>query len=495
MSDKHCVLAIDQGTSSSRAIVFDRQARQISLAQQEFTQLFPRAGWVEHQPEAIFESVLDVARDAIAKAQQQGYKVVALGISNQRETTVLWDKSSGQPLANAIVWQDRRTADVCQQLREQGCEAEIQQRSGLLLDPYFSASKIAWLLDNVEGARARAERGELAFGTIDSYLIWRLSGGQAHVTDATNASRTSLYNIHTGQWDAELLRLFRVPESVLPTVLDSSANFGLCREEFFGAELPLLGVAGDQQAAAIGQCCFNPGDVKSTYGTGCFVLMNSGAQALQSHNRLLTTVAYQLNGRPTYALEGSMFVAGAAVQWLRDGLGLIASSGECEALARQARADHGVCFIPALTGLAAPYWRADMKGSLHGLDRNSGKAEMIRAVLESIAYLSADLFTAMAANGVKPELIKVDGGMAANSWLMQYLADILDLSVYRPQQLETTALGAAYLAGRQLDFYGDFNEFGQLWQADEIFKAGMSNDQRSQAMAAWQRTMTLALSA
>ncbi len=486
MDNKQCILAIDQGTTSSRAMVFNQKAEVVTSAQEEFSQYFPSEGWVEHDAEEIFTSVLNVTRRALAQAEsEEGYQVAGIGITNQRETTVVWERATGLPIYNAIVWQDRRTADQCDALKEEGLEASIRSRTGLLLDPYFSATKIAWILDNVGGARAKAEAGELAFGTIDSFLIWRLTGGEVHATDATNASRTNLYNIHTGQWDPELLKIFRIPASLLPKVLDCSADFGLVAPSLFGRTIPITGVAGDQQAATIGQCCFEPGAIKSTYGTGCFVLMNSGSEALVSKNRLLTTVAYQLDGEVTYAIEGSIFVAGAAVQWLRDGLGVISSAAETEAMASGLQSNSGVYLVPAFTGLGAPYWRPDVRGAIFGLTRDTGPAELVRAALESVCYLTHDLFTAMAEDGIKPKLLKVDGGMVANDWLVQFLANTLDMQVYRSSIAETTALGAAYLAGRYLGVYGDFSSFSQLSQGGDQFQPDIDPDQREALLKGW----------
>lgn len=471
MSNNQCILALDQGTTSTRAMVFDSHARVVTSAQQEFPQIYPNDGWVEHDPNQIYQSAIETIRAAMTEAEGKGLIIAGIGITNQRETTVVWEKSSGATIYNAIVWQDRRTAEHCNELKDRGLEPLIQARTGLLLDPYFSATKLSWILDHVEGARQKAENGELAFGTIDSYLIWKLTAGKSHSTDATNASRTSLYNIHSGEWDSELLDIFRVPRSMLPQVLDCSAHFGDTDPALFGSlsdrTIPISGVAGDQQAASIGQCCFEPGSIKSTYGTGCFVLMNTGQRAIASKNRLLTTIAYQIDGQTSYAIEGSIFVAGAAVQWLRDGLGIIASAAETETLAANLDDNSGVYLVPAFTGLGAPYWRPDVRGAIFGLTRATGPAELARAALESVCYLTADLFSAMADDGTVPTSLRVDGGMVANDWLLQFLADILNMQVCRPAILETTALGAAYLAGRQLGIYGNFEEFTKLlWTVD-----------------------------
>jgi len=472
MSSTECILSLDQGTTSTRAIVFDSNAKIVTTAQQEFPQIYPDDGWVEHDAEVIWQTAVDVATRAFKTAEDQGLKIVGIGITNQRETTVVWDKATGKPIYNAIVWQDRRTANVCRELKANNSneEATVQAKTGLLLDPYFSATKVAWILDHVDGARARAERGELAFGTIDSFLIWKLTGGKVHATDATNASRTNLYNIHSSEWDDSLLSLFNVPASVLPTVMDCSAHYGDTYDGLLSRPVPILGVAGDQQAASIGQCCFEPGSIKSTYGTGCFVLMNTGNKPVASQNRLLTTVAYQLDGEVTYAIEGAIFVAGAAVQWLRDGLGIISNAAESERMAKSLDGNSGIYVVPAFTGLGVPYWEPDVRGAIFGLTRASGPAEIVRSTLESVCYLTADLFAAMAQDGIKPSTLRVDGGMVANDWLLQFLSDVLDMTVFRPAVMETTALGAAYLAGRKAGVYGDFDEFTAKWRRAAEFE-------------------------
>ncbi|MEM8702039.1 MAG: glycerol kinase GlpK, partial [Pseudomonadota bacterium] len=444
-----CVLAIDQGTTSSRAIVFDDGFSPVSVGQQEFPQHFPKSGWVEHSPSDIWTSSLRVCREAMEKAPDQGAGVEAIGITNQRETTLIWDRSTGEPVYNAIVWQDRRTSEFCAGLREQGLEETFTDKTGLLLDPYFSGTKIAWLLDNVDGVRARAERGELVFGTVDTWLIWKLTGGTVHVTDATNAARTLIYNIHENRWDEDLCKVLNIPMSLLPEVKDSADEFGATDGELFGRPIPILGVAGDQQAATVGQACFKPGMVKSTYGTGCFALMNTGDTAVRSKNRMLTTIAYRLNGKTTYALEGSIFVAGAAVQWLRDGLGLIESAEQTQSHAEQADLNHDVYLVPAFVGLGAPHWDADARGAMFGLTRNTGPKEIARAVLQSVGYQTSDLIDAMRADWSDAEkpVLRVDGGMTASDWTMQFLADILGAPVDRPTVTETTALGSAWLAG------------------------------------------------
>lgn len=482
---QECLLAIDQGTTSSRAIVFDTDVNIMSVAQEEFPQIYPADGWVEHDPEAIWSTTLSTAKRAFTEAETKGGKVVAIGITNQRETTILWERDSGKPIHNAIVWQDRRTADTCEKLVEDNLSEDVHQRTGLLLDPYFSATKISWVLDQVEGARKQAERGKLAFGTIDCFLISRLTGNQVHATDVTNAARTSLFNIKDQSWDEALLRIFDVPPAVLPQVLDCAADFGQTAPELFGRAIPILGVAGDQQAATIGQCCFNPGAIKSTYGTGCFVLMNTGDNALISRNRLLSTIAYRINGKTTYALEGSIFIAGAAMQWLRDGLGLISNAKESEELAKQLASNNGVYMVPAFTGLGAPYWNPNVRGAIFGINRSTGPAEIIRAVLESVCYQTHDLFAAMAEDGVNPSSLRIDGGMVANNWMVQFLADILDLPVNRPKIMETTALGAAYLAGIQAGVLGSFDDLSKQWQMDARFEPQITAFNRKHLLDGW----------
>ncbi|RED44269.1 glycerol kinase GlpK [Aestuariispira insulae] len=483
MSQDRLILAIDQGTTSSRAIVFDESGSIRAVAQQEFPQHFPNDGWVEHDPEDIWDSTLEVCRAALSKVNIE--KVVSVGITNQRETTVVWDRATGKAIYNAIVWQDRRTAAICAGLRDAGHSETVTERSGLLLDPYFSGTKAAWILDNVEGARAKAEAGELAFGTIDSFLLWRLTGGQVHATDATNASRTNLYNIHTAQWDPKLLEIFNVPEAILPTVQDCASDFGQTEASLFGRSLPIGGIAGDQQAAAIGQCCFEPGMIKSTYGTGCFVILNTGEKAVRSNNRLLTTVGYRLDGKTTYAIEGAIFVAGAAVQWLRDGLGLIKSASETEDLVKSTDGNHGVYLVPAFTGLGAPYWDPDARGAIFGLTRDTGPKEFVRAALESVCYQTFDLFEAMAEDGVRPKALRVDGGMVSNDWVTQYLSDILNIEVDRPVITETTALGAAYLAGLQAGIFESLEDIASKWGCERSFLPNMEDSDRNRLTANW----------
>ncbi|WP_421783125.1 glycerol kinase GlpK [Kiloniella litopenaei] len=485
MSENQHILSIDQGTTSSRAIIFDVKGNNIATSQQEFPQVFPEDGWVEHDPEAIWSSTLEVSREALKSAQTKGANVVTIGITNQRETTVIWERSTGTPIYNAIVWQDRRTADLCSKLKEQNHEEKVTAKTGLLLDPYFSATKVAWILDNVDGAREKAERGELAFGTIDSFLLWRLTDGQVHATDATNASRTMLYNIHDLKWDNDLLELFNIPASLLPEVKDSAADFGTTSADIFGAPIPIQGIAGDQQAASFGQTCYDAGDIKSTYGTGCFVLLNTGEKPLASKNRLLTTIGYRINGKTSYALEGAIFVSGAAVQWLRDGLKIIKSASETEAMARNLPDNKGVYLVPAFTGLGAPFWDPHARGSIYGLTRDSGPEEIVRATLEAVCYQTRDLFEAMADDGIEPKALKVDGGMVANNWVMQFLSDTLNLEVDRPAVAETTALGAAYLAGLQHGIYKSLDDIKENWKLDRSFTPVMDEATRKQNLAGW----------
>ena len=480
------ILAIDQGTTSSRALVLDASYAVKGMAQQEFRQIYPESGWVEHDPEDIWDSVVATCRNAIADAGLSASEIAAIGITNQRETTLVWDRDTGKPVMNAIVWQDRRTADVTNDLRKSGYEAAVTAKSGLLLDPYFSASKIAWILDNVSGARRKAENGKLIFGTVDTYLIWRMTGGKRHVTDATNASRTLIYDIHRGDWSDELLNLFGVPLAMLPDVLDCADDFGETDPDLFGAVIPISGVAGDQQAATIGQACFTPGMLKSTYGTGCFAVLNTGAQPVKSENRLLTTIAYRLGGEVTYALEGSIFVAGAAVQWLRDGLGVIERAEQSGELADRANEDD-IYLVPAFVGLGAPHWDPDCRGALYDLTRATGPAELARAALESVCYQTLDLIEAMHADWTPAgdTVLRVDGGMVASDWMLQRLADILAAPIDRPRMLETTALGAAYLAGMKSGIYGDPSSFAGEWACEKRFAADMDSETRTRKIRGW----------
>ena len=491
------ILAIDQGTTSSRAIVFDQAMRVQAVAQQEFPQHYPASGWVEHDPADLWESTLTTCREALDTAAVPAGDVAAIGITNQRETTLVWDRITGAPVYNAIVWQDRRTSALCQTLREAGHEEMVTGRTGLLLDPYFSATKLAWILDNVDGARARAEAGELLFGTVDCYLIWKLTGGKSHATDATNAARTLLYDIHKGRWSKTICALLNIPMGMLPEVKDCADAFGVTDPALLGAALPILGVAGDQQAATVGQACFEPGMMKSTYGTGCFALLNTGETPVRSGNRLLTTIAYQLDGKPTYALEGSIFVAGAVVQWLRDGVQLIDQAGDTQALAEAADPAQDVVLVPAFVGLGAPYWNADCRGAVYGLTRNSGAAELSRAALESVGYQTRDLMQAMVADWSGDggdQVLRVDGGMSASDWAMQFLSDIIGAPVDRPEVLETTALGVAWLAGMKAGIYPDQAGFAREWALEKRFTPVMSSPEREAKYARWKRAVAATLS-
>ncbi|MFD2608827.1 glycerol kinase GlpK [Deinococcus taklimakanensis] len=484
------ILALDQGTTSSRAIVFDQQGNIRRTAQKEFRQIFPKPGWVEHDATEIWSTQIGVAQEAITGAGLKASDIAAIGITNQRETTVVWDRKTGKPIHNAIVWQDRRTAGFCDQLRAQGHTETFQQKTGLLIDAYFSGTKVKWILDNVAGARERAEKGELAFGTVDSWLIFNLTGGALHLTDATNASRTLLYNIHTGEWDDELLGLLDVPRAILPEVRSSSEVYGETAEGLLGARIKIAGIAGDQQAATFGQACLERGMAKNTYGTGCFMLMNTAQEAVPSRNKLLTTVAWQLGAERTYALEGSVFVAGAVVQWLRDGLGIIRSSGEVEALARTVDSSEGVVLVPAFVGLGAPYWDSYARGTLHGLTRGTTKAHIARAALDSIAFQSAELLEAMGQDSGAPlKELRVDGGASNNDLMMQFQADILGVPVVRPKVTETTALGAAYLAGLAVGYWGSTADITAQWQVDRTFEPNMESAEREALMSRWRKAV------
>lgn len=488
------ILAIDQGTTSTRALLFQLDGTVLAICQQELPQIFPQPGWVEHDPEIIWDTTQAVVTRVLAQAGINAKQVTALGITNQRETTLLWDRRTGQALHNAIVWQDRRTDALCRRLVSEGKEPLIGGRTGLLLDPYFSATKLVWLLDTLPGARRLADQGHLAFGTVDSFLLWRLTGG-VHATDETNAARTSLYDIHRHEWSADLLALFDIPASLLPEVRDSAGLFGQTRADLFGHAIPITGIAGDQQAAAFGQACLTPGHVKATFGTGCFVLQNTGTRVVSSTNRLLSTPAYRLNGISHYALEGSVFVAGAAIQWLRDGLKLIESAGQTDMLARAAPSDHGVYLVPAFAGLGAPWWDAQARGALLGLTRDTGIATIVRAALEAVCYQTRDLLDAMARDtGEQPVALKVDGGMAANDWAMQFLADITGLPVDRPRQTESTALGAAFLAGLGAGLLANTDRISACRQQDRLFTPSLSKDERDHLHAGWHAAVHRVLS-
>jgi glycerol kinase len=480
------LLAIDQGTSSSRTVIYDHAARVVASDQQEFPQLYPKPGWVEHDPEAIWSSVTAVTRGALDKAGAGAADISAIGITNQRETTIIWDRETGEPVYNAIVWQDRRTAAYCQSLQADGVEAIVSEKTGLRLDPYFSGTKVAWILDNVDGVRERAAAGRLAFGTVDSFLLWRLTGGRVHATDATNASRTLLFNIHTQDWDDTLLEIFGIPRELLPDVLDCAADFGVASDACLGGDVPVCGIAGDQQAALIGQAGFEPGMTKSTYGTGCFVVANTGSKVLQSGNHLLTTVGMRIGGDVTYALEGSVFVAGSAMQWLRDELRIIESAPESEAIAARTGIVEDVYVVPAFAGLGAPYWDPDARGAILGLTRGSGRNEIVTATLQSVAFQTCDLIDAMTDDGMRPSVIRVDGGMVANDWFLQFLADVLDIPVERPDNVESTVLGAAYLAGYQAGIVRSPSDIGKLWRRDALFEPRMQAAQRARLLEGWQ---------
>jgi len=489
---KNYILAIDQGTTSTRAIVFNQKLQPLATAQEEFTQYFPHSGWVEHDPEDLWSTTVAMCRQALEREHINAGDIAAIGITNQRETTVVWNRHTGRAIYNAIVWQDRRTADYCQKLKEGDHEPDVTRKTGLLLDPYFSATKLNWILENIEGARAAAEAGDLLFGTVDSYLIWRLTDGASHVTDATNAARTMMYNISEGCWDNDLLALFDIPKKMLPEVQDSSGEFGITQPDLFdGAKIPILGVAGDQQAATVGQACFEPGMVKSTYGTGCFALMNTGDKLIFSKNKLLTTIAYQIDGKPVYALEGSIFVAGAVVQWLRDGLKMIRHASETKPLAESASNAEQVYFVPAFTGLGAPYWNADCRGAIFGLTRNTGPAEIAKAALESVAFQTRDLIEAMRADWgeSKQSVLRIDGGMVVNDWAMQALADQLMAPVDRPNNTETTAAGAAYLAGLAAGMCPTPTGISKEWVLEKRFEPKQSGDHADMLYAGWQRAV------
>ena len=487
MSDStRTIMAIDQGTTSSRAILFSQSGRLLKQQNQEFEQIFPADGWVEHRPTDIWESTLDVSRAMVAHGDETGQPVMAIGITNQRETTLIWDRQTGEAIYNAIVWQDRRTASICEALQKEGHLDTVASRSGLLLDPYFSATKVAWILDHVEGARQRAEAGELCFGTVDSFVIWHLTGGKMHLTDATNASRTNLYNIDEGKWDETLCALFNVPMSILPEVRDCASDFGQTEPELFGRAIPICGVAGDQQAATIGQACFDEGAIKSTYGTGCFMLANTGKNRLHSQNKLLSTVAYQIKGETIYGLEGSIFISGAIIQWLRDGLQILDHAKQSEPMANSLDSNEGVYMVPALTGLGAPHWAPYARGAIYGITRDTGPAHFARAALESVVYQTSDLIEAMRGDGIDCNGLKVDGGMVANNWLMQFMADIVDEKVARPVVAETTALGVAMLAILQMGMANSLSEMAQMWQLDREFSPAMDDDKRAELLSGWQ---------
>ena len=491
------ILAIDQGTTSSRAILFDAQMKLIATAQEEIAQHYPASGWVEHNPSDLWAATVGTCRTVIERAGIAASEILAVGITNQRETTLVWDRETGQPIYKAIVWQDRRTANYCRELRDAGHEPMFSDRTGLLLDPYFSGTKLKWILDNVDGARARAEKGELLFGTVDSFLIWKLTDGKVHATDATNAARTMLYDIRKGRWSSAICNILDIPTQMLPEVKDCGADYGATRVDLFGCEIPISGVAGDQQAATVGQACFKPGMMKSTYGTGCFALLNTGDTPVKSKNRLLTTIAYQLDGKPTYALEGSIFIAGAVVQWLRDGLKIIREANETQLLAETSDSEQQVVLVPAFTGMGAPYWNAECRGAVYGLTRNSGPAELARAALESVGYQTRDLFEAMRDDwaGLGCEsVLRVDGGMSVSDWAMQFLSDIIGAPVDRPIMRESTALGVAWLAGQHAGVYPGMADFCDNWALERTFSPQMGNTQREDKYAVWNRAVRATMS-
>ncbi|MDG2429931.1 MAG: glycerol kinase GlpK, partial [Paracoccaceae bacterium] len=493
------IIAIDQGTTSTRTIIFDSQFAIMGQGQEEFEQHFPKSGWVEHNPHDLLNTVITTCKKALNDGKIRANEILALGITNQRETTLLWDKVTGEPIHNAIVWQDRRTSKFCDELRRAGLEKLVTSVTGLLLDPYFSATKLKWLMDNVEGARTKAEAGRLLFGTVDTYLIWHLTKGRVHATDATNASRTMLYDINKGEWSTEICEMLNIPMSTLPEVRNCSDDFGVCDEKILGHKIPIKGVAGDQHAATIGQACFKPGMMKSTYGTGCFALLNTGESIVRSKNKLLTTIAYQFDGKPTYALEGSIFIAGAVVQWLRDGLKIINSAAETQDLAKNADIDQQVIIVPAFTGLGAPYWNADCRGAIYGLTRNSGPAELAKAALECVGFQTRDLLEAMQSDwhgdNQEKSVLRVDGGMTSSDWAMQFLSDIINVCVDRPKTLETTAVGAAWLAGSAVGFYPSFDEFSRLWKSESHFVPMMQEDERERKYSAWKSAVKATISA
>jgi glycerol kinase len=479
------ILSIDQGTTSSRAILFTKEGRVQGIAQQEFNQHFPKDGWVEHDPSDIWLSVLSTCKQVLLENDVTAQDIAAIGITNQRETTIVWDKATGEVVYNAIVWQDRRTSGYCKSIETETVQTLISEKTGLLLDSYFSATKVRWILENVPYAKEKAQKGELAFGTVDCFLLWHLTGGKEHRTDATNASRTMIFNIHQQCWDKELLELFSIPESVLPEVMDSSDNFGVTDSSLFGCSIPILGIAGDQQAALIGQACFRKGMAKSTYGTGCFMMLNTGDTVLSSKNKLLSTVAYRLNGKPTYAIEGSIFMAGATLQWIRDGLQIIKHASESEPLAKQTPYDHGVFLVPAFTGLGAPYWDADARGAILGLTRDSGIKEIVTAALQSVCYQTKDLLNAMENDGLTPEILRVDGGMVQNDWTLTFLAGILGLDVQRPEITETTALGVAYLAGLHAGIFESTEQLEKLWHCQKTFNPSIDVELKNYLYEQW----------
>ena len=489
MADKKFIISIDQGTTSSRSILFNTNGKPVFSSQKEFTQYFPKSGWVEHDPEEIWTTTKKTLIDVVKKAKSLKGKVAAIGITNQRETTVLWDKKTGKAVYKAIVWQDRRTEDYCKKLRNQNKETMIFNRTGLLIDPYFSGTKIKWILDNVPVAKKLMKKNQLLFGTIDSFLIWRLTRGEVHATDATNASRTMIYNIVNNKWDDSILKLFKINKNILPKVKDCSDNFGYTHPSITGKSIPITGVVGDQQAATIGQCCFEPGSLKSTYGTGAFVLLNTGNKIIYSKNRLLTTIGYRLNGKTTYALEGSIFIAGAGVQWLRDRMQFFKKAPETEKIVKSLKDNGDIYLVPAFTGLGAPYWDANARGVLCGLTRDTNPKQIVRAIIESVAYQTYDLFEAMKHDGLRPRVVKVDGGMVMNNWFSQFLSDVINVNVLRPKVQETTALGAAFMAGLHVGIYKSLNDIKRKWSLDKKFSSRMKNNQRTKLISGWSKAI------
>ena len=482
---KKFLVAIDQGTTSSRAILFSLSGKPIYTSQKEFTQYFPKDGWVEHNPNEIWSTVRKVLSDVIVKSKKLKGKILSIGITNQRETTILWNKKTGKPIYNAIVWQDRRTQQYCKKLKKKNYENNFRKKTGLFIDPYFSATKIKWILENVKDSKKLLKSNNLLFGTVDTFLIWKLTKGKKHLTDASNASRTMLYNINNNKWDKEILKKLNIPENILPKIKNSADNFGFTDKKVVGKEISITAVLGDQQAAAVGQACFEKGSIKSTYGTGAFIIMNTGSKKIYSKNKLLTTVCYRLNGKITYALEGSIFIAGAGVQWLRDKVKLINNAYETEKIARSKKNNDGVYIVPAFSGMGAPYWRPDARGLITGLTRNSDWKSLVRAVLESVAYQSYDLFNSMRKDGLKPKIVKVDGGMVANNWFSQFLSDINNLNVIRPKVLETTALGAALFAGYQIGEFKSLNDIKLIWKKDRVFSPKLNKSKRINLLQGW----------
>ena len=491
---KKFIISIDQGTTSSRAILFNLKGKPVYVSQTEFTQYFPKDGWVEHNPEEIWKTILKVLKNVINKSKKLKGKILTIGITNQRETTILWDKTTGKAVYNAIVWQDRRSSEYCKKLIKQKKETIIYNKTGLLIDAYFSATKIKWIIDNVPKAKELIKKKRLLFGTVDCFLLWKLTNGADHATDATNASRTMMFNISTNEWDNQILKILRIPKEILPTVKDCSADFGHTDPSLTGTSYPITGIVGDQQSATIGQCCFEPGSLKSTYGTGAFVLLNTGSKKVYSKNRLLTTIGYRINGKTTYALEGSIFIAGAGVQWLRDKIKFIKKAADTEKIIKSLKSNKGIYLVPAFTGLGAPYWEVNARGILSGLTRDTGPKEIVRATVESVAYQTHDLFEAMKNDGLRPKIIKVDGGMVKNNWFSQFLADVVDIKVLRPKVDETTALGAAYMAGLQIGVYKSLKDISKNWQVDKSFHPRMKSTDRKNLIKGWNRAIKQTLS-